>query len=235
MMDWIMRKSTDIVRACLLAFLIIAPTVTVFAKQGAAGAGVLAAVGAAALLLTRLPDVSSFELLTLKVRLERQSQQVEVTLQQLQKMAVAFAQANTTEMAMSGQMLFGLNTAEKFHIHDNIINSLKTIGIPHDEIMNAQVVWIGVYCRMIFDSIERIASSSDSKAEAEIENLPKVDKWALPTPDTLRNWIATKSLHDAKLTELMDEYDHIWTTGTMKNPDLIPFNQIMRSREPQKP
>lgn len=98
--------SDKIIGLALLAFLIIAPTIAVFRKH-TSGAGVLAAAGAAALLLTRLPDISAFELFSLKIKLEKQSQQVEVTLTQLQKMATAFAQANLTELAMSGHPLVG--------------------------------------------------------------------------------------------------------------------------------
>jgi hypothetical protein len=85
-LDWIKQNGTEILKDFLIAFLIIAPTVAVFFQKNAAGAGVLAAVGAAALLLTRLPDISTFELLALKVKLEKQSQQVEVTLNQLQNL-----------------------------------------------------------------------------------------------------------------------------------------------------
>jgi len=155
--DWISRNWSEIGKGFLLAFLIIVPTIAVFWKKSAAGAGVLAAVGAAALLLTRLPDISTFELLALKVKLDRQSQQVEVTLQQLQKMAAAFAQASLTELAMSGQMLFRTNTRQKFEIHEQIINSLKEIKISDDAILKAQGVWITVYCRMILDRIEGIS------------------------------------------------------------------------------
>jgi hypothetical protein len=36
---------------------------------------------------------------------------------------------------------------------------------------------------------------------------------------------------DAALTKLVDEYANVWTTGTMKNPQLIPFNQSMLWRD----
>ena len=45
----------------------------------------------------------------------------------------------------------------------------------------------------------------------------------LPSPDTLRKWVSSKSAKDPKIEELLQEYDNVWTTGTMKNPDLIPF------------
>ena len=231
--DWISRNWSEIGKGFLLAFLIIVPTIAVFWKKSAAGAGVLAAVGAAALLLTRLPDISTFELLALKVKLDRQSQQVEVTLQQLQKMAAAFAQASLTELAMSGQMLFRTNTRQKFEIHEQIINSLKEIKISDDAILKAQGVWITVYCRMILDRIEGITTQllPEVKAEDEIESLLKDAEHGLPLPNDVRNWIAAKSLKDPTLTQFSDEYENVWAIGTMKNPDLIPFNQSMKIRD----
>jgi hypothetical protein len=99
MISWITQNWSDIARGGLLAFLILAPTIAVFTKRGAAGAGVIAAVAAAALLLTRLPDISEFQLLALTVKLQKQSQQVEVTLQQLQKLATALAEGSLNELA----------------------------------------------------------------------------------------------------------------------------------------
>jgi hypothetical protein len=106
------RMIDKIIGWALLAFLIMAPTIAVFVRKNTAGAVVLAAAGAVALLLTRLPDISAFELFSLKIKLEKQSQQVEVTLTQLQKMATAFAQASLTELAMSGHILVGLDTGQ---------------------------------------------------------------------------------------------------------------------------
>jgi hypothetical protein len=216
----------------LIAFLIGAPTAAVFIKKDTAGAAVLAAVGAAALLLTRLPDVSAFELLALKVKLERQSQQVEITLQQLQEMAAAFAQANLTELAMSDQRIFGLTTRGKFELHDNVVASMRKLKIPEDEILEAQQPWIHVYCRMILDRIEGIAAQllPIINAEDEIEGLPEDSEHGLPSPKTLRNWIAAKSLNDAMLSKFVEEYENVWMTGTMQDPQLIPSNQVMKPR-----
>ncbi len=188
---------------------------------------VLAAVGAAALLLTRLPDISNFDLFALKVKLERQSQQVEVTLTQLQGMAAAFAQANLTELAMSGKMLVGLKTEYKFEMHDRIIASLKAINISDHDIAKAQQTWSYVWCRMILDRIELSMAQllPNIKAIDEIENLSKDYERELPLPQSVRNWITTKSLNNATLTKLVDEYSNVWSTGTMKDPGLIPFDQ----------
>jgi hypothetical protein len=218
--------------ALFLAFLIIAPTLAILLKRGAASAGVLAAAGAAALLLTRLPDISNFELLALKVKLENQSRQVEVSLQALQQMASAFAEASLTDLAMSGQLLHSTDTRLKFLIHDEIIASLKEIQVTDDNTLKAQRVWIAVYCRMILDNVEGVAEKllPTVKVEDEIEQLPKQKGSQLPLPEAVRNWAAAKSLKNDKLTQLLDEYQKVWTTGVMNAPDLILPNQVMKNR-----
>jgi hypothetical protein len=221
----------------LLTFLIVAPTARIFFWKDSAGASVLAAVGAAALLLTRLPDISTFELLTLKVKLEKQTQQVEVTIQQLQKIASAIAQASLTQLAMSGQMLLGINTEYKFKIRDQMVDSLKEIGVHDSDVLEAQAVWISIYGRMILDHLEGIVvrllpNIPNEKVVEEIEGLPKNPTSGLPLPKDVRNWIAAKSLNDAKLTQFLDEYEYMWTTGAMKKPDLIPSNESISYRNP---
>jgi hypothetical protein len=152
-------------------------------------------------------------------------------------MAAAFARAGLTELAMSGQMLFRTQTSQKFEIHAEIINSLKKIKIPDEKILKAEGVWITVYCRMILDRIEGIATQllPGTNAQDEIESLPKESEHGLPLPKTVRNWIATRALKDSNLTQFLDEYENVWTTGTMKAPDLIPFNQSMKLRDKPQP
>jgi hypothetical protein len=159
-------------------------------------------------------------------------QQVEVTVQALQKMASAFAEASLTELAMSGQLLYGTDTRLKFAIHDDIVASLKEIQVPDEQILKDQRVWITVYCRMILDNIEEVAGKllSTVKVEDEIEQLPKQKGYQLPSPEAVRNWAAAKSLKDAKLTQFLDEYEKVWTTGAMYAPDLILPNQVMKNR-----
>jgi hypothetical protein len=77
--------------AILLVFLIIAPTIVIMLRGGAASASVLAAVGVAALLLTRLPDIS-LALFDLTAKLEHQTQQVQVTLAQLRNLGTVMGQ-----------------------------------------------------------------------------------------------------------------------------------------------
>jgi hypothetical protein len=130
---------------------------------------------------------------------------------------------------MSGKMLVGIETQDKFEIHDRIIASLRALKIPDDDISKAQRAWSFVYCRMILNRIEASVAFflPNVKAENEIESLPKDSERGLPLPEAVRNWITPKSLNDATLTKLVDEYANVWSTGTMKDPRLIPFDQAL--------
>jgi hypothetical protein len=226
-------KSETAIRCVLLVFFIVAPSIRIFLSGDVAGASVLAAVGAAGLLLTRLPDISTFELLALKVTLEKQTRQVDVTLKQLQKMAAALAQSNLTQLAMSGQKLSGISSEYKFEIRSKIIDSLKEIGIGDAEVLGAQVTWISVSARMIFDNLEEIATSllPDVDVEQELENLPRDPEYGLPSPKAVRGWITRKSLNEAALMRLVDEYEKMLESGVMTSPQLIPSNQTIRLRD----
>lgn len=159
-------------------------------------------------------------------------QQAQVTIEQLQKMATAFAQANLTELAISGQILSGINTEYKFALHDQIIASLKDIKVSDAEIDKAQRPWSGVYCSMLLDNIEAKATSLLPSAEVvdQIEALPRDAERDLPSPDTLNKWINSQRLHDETITKLAFEYGNVWTTGSMKDPHLLPFNQALSGR-----
>jgi hypothetical protein len=226
MISWITQNWSDITRGVLFAFLIIAPTIAVFTKKGAPGAGIIAAVAAAALLLTRLPDISEFQLLALTVKLQRQSQQVEVTLQQLQKLATALAEGNLNELAFSGSIFTGMSTGEKFRVRDQIVQRLRDIGVPPDDILKAEHLWIIAYCSILEGQIEARMHEVLPKTdiENEIVQLAKGNgQDGFPSPEALRKWVTTKGITDPKINERLDEYERVWTTGAMNNPDLIPF------------
>ena len=60
--------------------------------------------------------------------------------------------------------------------------------------------------------------------ENEIVQLAKDNgKDGFPSPEALRKWVTTKGITDPKINERLDEYERVWTTGAMNNPDLIPF------------
>ena len=218
-----------IIHWVLIAYLIIAPTVVVFLLRRSALAFALVVTGASALLLTR-PDISSFGLLGLQATLERQIGKVQVTIEELQKLAAAMANANLSQLAMSGQMLHRLNTQAKFSMRDQIIASLKEIGVSDADIHDAQEAWIDVNCDMLVSVIEAEAEKLLPSAPEEINKLPEAAKYGVPEPETLEKWRSSHKLSSPRLDQMMDEYKRLWATGSMKDPSIIPFNFEMRMK-----
>ena len=218
-----------IIHWVLIAYLIIAPTVAVFRYRSAKLALALVVPGATGLLLTR-PDISSFGYLGMQATLERQIGKVQVTIEELQKLAAAMAKANHSQLALSGHIFHRLPTGEKFSIRDQIIASLKEIGVSDADMLKAQGIWINVHCDILLGEMAEEAEKLLPSATQEINKLPEVDGFNVPAPETLEKWFASQKLSSPRLDQLMDDYTRLWTTGSMKNPSLIPFNREMRMR-----
>jgi hypothetical protein len=218
------QLADELARYVLLAALIFLPTFLALRKNNT-GAGVVGAAIAAALLFTRLPDISSFRLFGLTATLERQTQQVQVTLAELQDLATSLAKGSFDDLAFSGQIFVGLSTGAKFKVHNEIVDRLKAIDVKPTKIREAQMLWISVYANILESMIEAAAKKHlpSENVHDEFSKLPKEETEGLPSPETLRRWVASKSLNDAEISQLLQEYERVWTTGTMNNPDLIPF------------
>jgi hypothetical protein len=81
-------------------------------------------------------------------------QQVQVTLEQLQKMASALARGSLDGLAFSGVIMSGVSQQEKFYVRNYIVERLKDIGLKADDILEAQRVWIIAYCSIIEGQIQ---------------------------------------------------------------------------------
>jgi len=217
---------SDAVLIALLLLLIGVPVVLVWRRNNA-GAAVIVAAISAAILFTRLPDIQSFKLFGLVATLERQQRQVQVTLAQLQGLAASLATGSFNELAFSGQVFVGMPTREKFQIHDRIVASLKSLGLSRSDILKTQELWIYFWCNILEEMVVRRAQVSipTLKLLDELKELSQGtgQQGGLPSPDTLYSWVVSKGLKDPNIDQLLGEYQNVWLTGTMKDPDLIPF------------
>jgi hypothetical protein len=83
---------------------------------------------------------------------------------------------------------------------------------------------------MIEQRVRELAPQTD--VEKEVKHLQANDEFNLPSPDILRDWVNSKQQNDPRLMELLQEYDRVWTAGTMKKPNLIPFGMHPRGGSP---
>jgi len=150
-------------------------------------------------------------------------QRVQVSIGQLRKLAASIAGGSFNDLAFSGQVFVGMSTHEKFRLHDEMVARLHDLGVDDADIKKTQHLWTYVYCSILEGMIFRQAKPSpDDAVISEALQLPKdADMDPLPTPETLRVFVSSKFTKDPKIEEILQEYNYVWTTGTMKNPNLI--------------
>jgi hypothetical protein len=221
MFGWISHHE----EAIFLAFLIIAPTVAILLKQGAAAAGVLAAVGAAALLFTRLPDISSFALFGLTAKLEHQSQQVQVTLAQLQNLGSVMGQILIESDAARERLGSAPSPAEHEALKERIVGLLKSIDLPDKELSKVATSdrkWVIV--DYVIGILQSGASRVPDNKKAEWSNVYAqytqggVDEYATLTPERLEEIFSKFGILDDHEKSLIDDYRYYLKTGTLRHP-----------------
>src|SRR5271163_2676832 len=144
--------------------------------------------------------------LTGGVQAKRAIEQVQVTIDQLQKLASALTEASLNDLALSGQIFVGMPTAEKFRLRDQIVERLKDIGVKSDGRLRAQHMWIYVNCSMIEQQIEGhiTAVLHDADVQKEFSHLAESGgQYGLPPPDALKTWITAKDLRDPQVSGLL--------------------------------
>jgi len=116
-------------------------------------------------------------------------------------------------------------------IRDQVVEQLRDLGVKTDDIVKSRRVWINVYCNILEAKIGAavVKEHPDVDIKNEFVQLAKGNsKDGLPMLEALRKWVAEKSVKGPKVDEFLAEYESVWTTGAMRNPDLIPFGAIPR-------
>ena len=209
------------------AAFLVAALCLIFSRKPARNAGI-AAILAAFCAFMGSPDrfqSLTFSLSGIQMTARQAIQQVQVSVDQLRKLAASVANGSFSELAFSGQVFAGISTREKFKLHDEMVARLKELGVSDADIKNTQHLWIYMYCDILEGMIVyRVKPYPNDEVVKEALQLPKDPSMdGLPSPDTLRIWASSKTRNDPKVEELVQEYANVWATGAMKNPDLIPF------------
>lgn len=183
---------------------------------------VTGSVAAAALLLTRLRDVVEFSLWGVRGRLEKAVRDAEVTIQQLREMALAFAEASLSDLAAVGSIPNPVTIRQRFRIRDGIVASLQRLGVTGEEIGRVQTHWITTHCSvMALEISNTFIRLSDYQATFLSVFPPNDANLGVPTPQAFRDVAKQRGYSDPGLSDLLDEYERLFSTGAMRDPDLL--------------
>lgn len=179
----------------------------------------------------------------LKNRVEAQSATVDLiaqkaaaTVDQLQNIACTTARATLTDL-MAANFMGGTTLKARLDLHDQIIDSLREIGIPEDKIKEANKMWskgIGViYHRGIRNALEGRtnpdevnlkASPELRKASDEFQKTQDFEQWQVLSPDEMQSFIEGKGFMNEAVSELIDDYRYFLDTGNIRRRSV--FEQL---------
>jgi hypothetical protein len=178
------------------------------------GTSLVAAVGALALTMTRLSDITLLDALGIRTELQHTIDDATAKIAQLRKLAVAISEPQLSELAMNGAMLSELRK--------QIVDTLKSLGVSEDDIATALRVWMPARLRKLSNVIA-IAIAKTDNALAEKFRAMRIDAHENPAnPDKLREFLRDNHITDKDVIELVDDYEHLFETGEVRRPDVFP-------------
>ena len=209
--------------AVLMAFTIAAPTAAVIAGQNT-GAGILAAVGLACMLMLRLEDIAEIGAFGLRAKLRQAIHEAEITTDGLRSLALALAKPILSELAMHGQMMSRINTEELSESHDNIIKSLRDLNASPAELAKANEIWAHVALIKLVQLIRaRLVQTNNSSTEMALSSLVQTKGGDLSASD-VSNFLDHNDIHDIEIAELSKDINYLKINGSFRRPSAIPFN-----------
>jgi hypothetical protein len=142
---------------------------------------------------------------------------------------------------MAGNFFGGTTLRVRLSLCDQIIGSLKEIGLSEAEIADAKEMWskgIGViYHNAIRCALEGRTNPNEINMEAspelrrashEFGEMVDFPKWQVPSPDQMQSFIDKRGFMNEQVKELIDDYRYFLKTGAIKRREVL---ELLRDQE----
>tara|TARA_R100001163_G_C5052552_1_gene189195 strand:- start:1006 stop:1692 length:687 start_codon:yes stop_codon:yes gene_type:complete len=190
--------------------------------------GIAVVACAIALSFLNLDKIQRFKGAGFEAEMKKAVDEANATVKQLRIVALTSVEAALTTL-MSSSFLGGTNLDTKIKLHDQLINSLKEIGISDVDINKSCERWhrgVGlIFHRGIRKSIEKDKFSSEAeykKVISEYNNIPSFHSdWSGPSSEELRDFINEKAHMGPETEELLKDYEHYEKTKTFRRRNIF--------------
>jgi hypothetical protein len=142
-------------------------------KGAASRAGLVAAVGAVALVLTRLPDITLFAALGMRAELRQTIEEANAKIAQLRTLALTIAEPELSQLAMSGMIFSRLSFSYQYERKKQIIETLRALGIPQDDIARVSRPWTDITLFKLSNVIVQTLEKTNKELAEKIQNLTR--------------------------------------------------------------
>jgi len=182
----------------------------------------IAGVGALALVMTRLPDITLLDALGIRTELRQTLNEANATIAQLRKLAVAISEPELSALAMSGVIFHQLRFTDQYNREKRIVDILKSLGVSQDDITVALQIWKTVTLRKLSNVITVAIGETDKQLAEKFAGV-RIDAHENPVkPDVLRKFLSDNHVTDKAVVELVDDYERLFETGEVRRPEVFP-------------
>lgn len=216
-------------------FTIIAPIIIGVWFKDPSTSWVSALCGAFVTFVSRLDDIAELSLGPVKAKMREAIQEANATVEQLRALAESISGTSLTAL-MAGNFGFrdGLSLEGRLELHDNLVQSLRKIGLPDQRISELDRKWkqgIGViYHRAIAPLIDerpepnRINPNATPKQledRAGWDELLEFNQWKVSSPTNMRNYLKSREIENPEIDAWVNDYQHYLETGEIRRRELF--------------
>lgn len=216
-------------------FTAFAPIVIWTIFENTAIAWIAALCGAFITFMSKINDIAELSAGPVRAKMRETIQDANATIEQVRQIARSISET-TLAALMAGNFGFqdGLTLDSRLALHDDLINSLREIGVPDKRILKSDKKWrrgIGViYHRAIAPLIDGRKVPHQINVDATVEQkqaregwdeLLDFDQWKAPTPDEMSAYLTSAGVLTHEMSEWIDDYRHYLETGEIRRRELF--------------
>ena len=185
------------------------------------------------LLVINADKIEAFKLWGLEATLKEKIQEASATIDELKKIAGTISKASLTDL-MAGNFLGGVSFETKLHLHDEIEEALKEIGIPDEALTDIKenwnkgiaIIYDGRISSRLFGTVrgkeDQNLIKERKEHKKEYDALQDFSKWKARTPEEIENFAKAKNWNIDEETELLlNQYKYFLKTKEIKDRELL--------------
>jgi hypothetical protein len=185
-------------------------------------AWIAALCGAVMLVLANPERLAEISLGPLRARMQEKIAEAVATVEQLREIAATMANVILSDL-MAGQFIWGMTSAKRIELHDQLICDLKKIGVSQSQIDIAETEWakgMGVlYHNKLRKMLDKnLAGSGLNEADIgkEFNSLARKDTRSASLPDDYEAFFKKYGLLTSDTTTWIADYRHFLKTKEVR-------------------
>ena len=187
------------------------------------------AAAAVLILASQLDRVTELSFAGATAKLQEKLAEADATLGEARELLEALSKTVLTDL-IANDFAVGMPTRNRFDLHDEILGSLRSMGLSRAQLENVDRDWrrgVALLFTRLFDLMlnNRLDEDPRSGAErhalaAELRDLADIrDNWMVGTPNQYRSFFRNHDLLSEEIGGWISDFEHYNRTGDLRRRD----------------